>query len=65
MLESKSKLIENTDFKHTDDQIFSISEEYDYAVLTVDKDLKKRLYKSSIKVIEVNKNNHLNIIENL
>ena len=65
MLESKSKLIENNDFKHTDDQIFSISEEYDYAVLTVDKDLKKRLYKSSIKVIEVNKNNHLNIIENL
>lgn len=65
MLESKSIFIENSEFTHTDDQIYSISEQFDYAVLTVDKELKKRLYKSSIKVIEVNKNNHLNIIENL
>ncbi|RPG74259.1 MAG: hypothetical protein CBE08_004830 [Euryarchaeota archaeon TMED248] len=65
MLESKSIFIENSEFTHTDDQIYSISEQSDYAVLTVDKELKKRLYKSSIKVIEVNKNNHLNIIENL
>ena len=65
MLESKSNIIENNEFTHTDDQIFSISEQFGYAVLTVDKELKKRLYQSSIKVIEVNKNNHLNIIENL
>ena len=65
MLESKSKLIENNEFAHTDDKIYSISEQFEHAVLTVDKELKKRLYKSSIKVIEVNKNNHLNVIENL
>ena len=65
MLESKSNIIENNEFTHTDDQIFSISEQFGYAVLTVDKELKKRLYQSSIKVIEVNKNNHLSIIENL
>ena len=65
MLESKSKLIENNEFTHTDDKIYSISEQFEHAVLTVDKELKKRLYKSSIKVIEVNKNNHLNVIENL
>tara|TARA_B100000214_G_C23802378_1_gene550996 strand:+ start:322 stop:702 length:381 start_codon:yes stop_codon:yes gene_type:complete len=65
MLESKSNIIENNEFTHTDDQIFSISEQFGYAVLTVDKELKKRLYQSSIKVIEVNKNNHLKIIENL
>jgi len=65
MLERKSNIIENNEFTHTDDQIFSISEQFGYAVLTVDKELKKRLYQSSIKVIEVNKNNHLKIIENL
>ena len=65
MLENKSKKIDNEVFTHTDDQIFSISEQLGYAVLTVDKELKKRLYQSSIKVIEVNKNNHLKILENL
>ena len=57
--------IDSEEFTHTDDQIFSISEQLGYAVLTVDKELKKRLYQSSIKVIEVNKNNHLKILENL
>ena len=65
MLENKSNKIDNEEFTHTDDQIFSISEQLGYAVLTVDKELKKRLYQSSIKVIEVNKNNHLKILENL
>ena len=65
MLENKSNKIDNEVFTHTDDQIFSISEQLGYAVLTVDKELKKRLYRSSIKVIEVNKNNHLKILENL
>lgn len=65
MLENKSSIIDSEEFTHTDDQIFSISEQLGYAVLTVDKELKKRLYQSSIKVIEVNKNNHLKILENL
>jgi len=65
MLENKSNIIDSEEFTHTDDQIFSISEQLGYAVLTVDKELKKRLYQSSIKVIEVNKNNHLKILENL
>ena len=65
MLENKSNKIDNEVFTHTDDQIFSISEQLGYAVLTVDKELKKRLSQSSIKVIEVNKNNHLKILENL
>ena len=65
MLENKSNKIDSEEFTHTDDQIFSISEQLGCAVLTVDKELKKRLYQSSIKVIEVNKNNHLKILENL
>ena len=65
MLENKSNKIDSEEFTHTDDQIFSISEQLGYAVLTVDKELKKRLYQSSIKVIEVNKNNDLKILEYL
>ena len=66
LLKSKSiTLDQELDENHTDDQIHSIAHSGNYAVLTVDKELKKRLYQSSIKVIEVNKNNHLNVIENL
>jgi rRNA-processing protein FCF1 len=54
-----------SDFNHTDDQIFELATSQNYAVITVDKDLKKRLFQSSIKVIEISKNNHLKIIENL
>lgn len=66
MLESKSTFTDfESDFSHTDDIIFEIAEKEQYAVLTVDKDLKKRLFKSSIKVIEVSKNNHFKVLENL
>lgn len=66
MLEKKStKTIIESDFTHTDDQIYELASNGSYAVITVDKDLKKRLFQSSIKVIEVSKNNHLKVIENL
>lgn len=66
MLESKSTFTDfESDFSHTDDKIFEIAGKEQYAVLTVDKDLKKRLFKSSIKVIEVSKNNHFKVLENL
>jgi rRNA-processing protein FCF1 len=66
MLEKKStKTIIESDFTHTDDQIYELAKNGNYAVITVDKDLKKRLFQSSIKVIEVSKNNHLKVIENL
>lgn len=66
MLEKKStKTIIESDLTHTDDQIYELAKNGNYAVITVDKDLKKRLFQSSIKVIEVSKNNHLKVIENL
>lgn len=66
MLEKKStKTIIESDFTHTDDQIYELAKNGNYAVITVDKDLKKRLFQSSIKVIEVSKNNHLKVLENL
>ena len=66
MLESKSKLDDSEiESNHTDDQIFELAKRESFSVLTVDKELKKRLFESSIKVIEVSKNNHFKIIENL
>ena len=66
MLESKSNLKDSEiESNHTDDQIFELAKRESFSVLTVDKELKKRLFESCIKVIEVSKNNHFKIIENL
>jgi len=66
MLEKKSShTVSVSDLNHTDDQIFEFATRENSAVITVDKDLKKRLFQSSIKVIEVSKKNHFKIIENL
>ena len=66
MLESKSNLSDSKiESNHTDDQIFELAKREGFSVLTVDKELKKRLFESSIKVIEVSKNNHFKVIENL
>jgi rRNA-processing protein FCF1 len=66
LLEHKSSIIDGESNKsHTDDQIYSIAKSKGYAVLTVDKELKKRLYQSSITVIEVIKKKHINLIEGL
>ncbi|MFL2984665.1 MAG: hypothetical protein ACJZ5B_04210 [Candidatus Poseidoniaceae archaeon] len=66
MLESKSNLSDSKiESNHTDDQIFELAKRESFSVLTVDKELKKRLFESSIKVIEVSKNNHFKVIENL
>ena len=66
MLESKSDLSDSEiESNHTDDQIFELATREHFSVLTVDKELKRRLFESSIKVIEVSKNNHFKVIENL
>ena len=66
MLESKSDLSDSEiESNHTDDQIFELAKRESFSVLTVDKELKRRLFESSIKVIEVSKNNHFKVLENL
>ena len=47
---------------HPDDQIFSFAKNEGIPVLTVDKELKRRLFEASIAVIEVAKNKRLNMI---
>ena len=53
------------DLRHTDDIIYDLALNQKLAVLTVDKNLKMRLFKSGIDVIEVVQNNHLKLIEGL
>ena len=53
------------DLRHTDDIIYDLALNQNLAVLTVDKNLKMRLFKSGINVIEVVQNNHLKLIEGL
>ena len=53
------------DLRHTDDIIYDLALNQKLAVLTVDKNLKMRLFKSGINVIEVVQNNHLKLIEGL
>ena len=53
------------DLRHTDDIIYDLAFNHQLAVLTVDKNLKRRLFTSGIDVVEVVKNNHLNLIEGL
>ncbi len=65
MLKNKSTSVSNNLNSHTDDYIFDLASEGSYSVLTIDKLLKKRLYKHGIAVIEVAKNNHLRLIEGL
>ena len=67
LLAKKSTQIDyfSNDLRHTDDIIYDLAVNRKLAVLTVDKDLKMRLLKSGIDVIEVVQNNHLNLIEGL
>ena len=65
MLRSKSNLVSSSLDSHTDDQIFDLACRDSYSVLTIDKNLKMRLYENGISVIEVAKSNHLRLIEGL
>ncbi|MBJ99616.1 MAG: hypothetical protein CMB48_01215 [Euryarchaeota archaeon] len=55
LLRNKSKPLESDFVKkiHTDDNLFYLSKEFGWPVLTVDKKLKKRLFDSNCKVIQV------------
>ena len=65
MLEQKSTVVDVSELSYTDDQIFRLAENRNYAVLTIDKILKRRLYQCGITVVEVAKSNHLRLIEGL
>ena len=65
LLKQKSIPFQANEQVHTDDVIFDLANSYGHAVLTVDKDLKKRLYQLGITVVEVVKGQHLKLIDGL
>lgn len=65
MLEAKSTRVEDDSHSHTDDALLSHAQEHDCAVLTVDTELKRRLYEANVQVIEVRQNNRLHLIDSL
>lgn len=67
LLEQKSEFIEplNTGSEHPDDQLFELAREMKVPVLTVDVDLKRRLYEADLPILEVSKNQRLQLVESL
>lgn len=51
--------------EHTDDQLLHLAQINSMVVLTVDIELKRRLFERAIPVLEVSKNKRLNLIEGL
>ena len=48
-----------------DDELFACAAEHNWATLTVDTELKRRLYEANLRVVEVRQNNHLNLVDSL
>ena len=65
LLKQKSVPFQANEQVHTDDVIFTVANSYGHAVLTVDKELKKRLYQLGITVVEVVKGQHLKLIDGI
>ena len=67
LLEQKSEFIEplSTTSEHPDDQLFELASELKVPVLTVDVDLKRRLYEADLPILEVSKNQRLQLVDSL
>jgi rRNA-processing protein FCF1 len=51
--------------EHTDDQLLHLAQTNSMVVLTVDVELKRRLFERAVPVLEVSKKKRLNLIEGL
>lgn len=67
MLEAKSIFVSKAEHGegHTDDLLLHSAQSEPSAVLTVDVDLKRRLYDGNLPVVEVVKGSRLNLIDSL
>ncbi len=65
LLEQKATLVEAPFDGHTDNQLLSLASEEGWPVLTVDTELKRRLFEANVPVVEVKQNNRLALIEAL
>ena len=67
LLESKAVIETDSSqtLTHTDDILFEMASRLQCATLTVDTDLKRRLYKKNLTVIEVRKGTRLHLLDSL
>ncbi len=67
LLEQKSQTIEalTLESSHPDDQLFDLAVELSIPVLTVDVELKRRLYEQGLPILEVTKNQRLELVDSL
>jgi rRNA-processing protein FCF1 len=65
MLHAKATLLEVEPWLHTDHAIVDFALEHGCATLTVDNDLKHRLFEANLPVVEVRQGNHLYLLEPL
>ena len=67
LLEKKTEPIEalGAGSSHPDDQLVSLATELRIPVLTVDVDLKRRLYELGIPILEVTQNQRLQLVDSL
>jgi len=67
LLEQKSEPIEaiDNDSSHPDDQLVALAIELRIPVLTVDVELKRRLYELDIPILEVTQNQRLQLLDSL
>jgi rRNA-processing protein FCF1 len=65
LLLRKATLVEGHDEAHTDDALVAHAQELGCATLTVDVNLKHRLFEANLSVIEVRQGNHLYLLDSL
>ena len=67
LLEQKSQPVQplTDDSAHPDDQLFELAVEHSLPVLTVDVELKRRFYEQGLPILEVSKNQRLELVESL
>ena len=65
LLYSRAQILETEDGEdvHADDQLLNFAQKNDWTVLTVDVELKRRLFKSGCPYIEVVGGNRLNLVD--
>ncbi|MCH1461534.1 MAG: hypothetical protein L7U25_04160 [Candidatus Poseidonia sp.] len=63
LLRSKSTLIGAEHIGHTDDLLVKFAKEHQAATLTVDTELKRRLFEANLRVLEVKQSKYLHLVD--
>lgn len=63
LLQSKSTLVGTEHIGHTDDLLLVFAQHYQAATLTVDTELKRRLFEANLRVIEVKQSKYLHLVD--